>query len=105
MTNRYTPELKKHHVDQWRASGLTRRQYCESQGINPGAFKHWTSQVKATQGSIDTLPSIMPIHITPPSAPEPLTEPVILYLPCGHRIACQPAQLSRVFQALKYAEA
>ena len=26
MPNRYTPEFKKHQVEAWRASGLTRRQ-------------------------------------------------------------------------------
>lgn len=26
-----TPEFKKHRVEAWRTSGLTRRQYCESQ--------------------------------------------------------------------------
>ncbi|CAI1905777.1 Uncharacterised protein [Serratia fonticola] len=38
MLNRYTPEFKKHHVEAWRASGMTRRQYSESQGINEGTL-------------------------------------------------------------------
>ncbi|WP_411569353.1 IS66 family insertion sequence element accessory protein TnpA [Serratia sp. UGAL515B_01] len=51
MPNRYTSEFKKHHVEAWWASGLTRRQYCESQGINEGTFKHWPSQSKASHRS------------------------------------------------------
>jgi hypothetical protein len=43
MPQHYTLEFKKHHVEAWRASGQTRRQYCESQGINEGTFKHWPS--------------------------------------------------------------
>ena len=105
MPNRYTPEFKKHHVEAWRASGQTRRQYCESHDINEGTFKHWPSQIKASHRSTAGLPSVLPVQIAQPSAPEALTDPVMVYLPGGCRVACQPAQLGDVFRALKYAEA
>ncbi len=104
MPKHYTPEFKKHHVDAWRASDLNRRQYCESQGINEGTFKHWPSQIKTKNPSAG-LPSVLPVHIARSSAPVALTDPVMVYLPGGCRVACQPAQLGDVFRALKYAEA
>lgn len=105
MPNRYTPEFKMHHVEAWRISGQTRRQYCQSHGINEGTFKHWPSQIKASHRPTAGLPSLLPVQIAQPSAPEVLTDPVMVYLPGGRRVACQPAQLGDVFRALKYAEA
>jgi transposase-like protein len=106
MPNRYTPAFKKHHVEAWQASGLTRRQYCASQGINESTFKHWRAQMKAT--SHTTAPAVLPVQVTASaSAPAPDTSSALLmlYLPQGYRLACQPAQLADVLQALKYAEA
>ncbi|WON78258.1 IS66 family insertion sequence element accessory protein TnpA [Serratia sp. UGAL515B_01] len=105
MPKHYTPEFKKHHVDAWRASGLTRRQYAESQAINEGSFKHWPSQIKTKNNPSARLLSVLPVQIAQPSAPEALTDPVMVYLPGGYRVACQTAQLADVFRALKYAEA
>lgn len=105
MPKHYTPEFKKHHVDAWRASELTRRQYCESQGINEGTFKHWPSQIKTKNYSSAGLPPVLPVQIARPSATQTLTDPVMVYLPGGCRLACQPAQLGDVFRALKHAEA
>lgn len=70
MPNRYTPEFKKHHVEAWRASRQTRRQYCESQGINEGSFKHWPSQINAKPKHHTAVeqPEILPIQIARPSA-------------------------------------
>lgn len=107
MPNRYTPEFKKHHVEAWRASGQTRRQYCESQDINEGTFKHWPSQInaKTKHHTAVALPEVLPIQIARPSAPHLSLDPVMVYLPGGCRVACQPAQLGDVFRALNYAEA
>ena len=105
MPNHYTPEFKKHHVEAWRASGLTRRQYCQSQAINAATFKHWPAQIQAKQGSADKWPALLPIHIAQPAAAEALATPVMVYLPNGYRVACQPAQLADIFRALNHAEA
>ncbi|WP_447877220.1 IS66 family insertion sequence element accessory protein TnpA [Serratia fonticola] len=69
MPKQYTPEFKKHHVDAWRASGLTRHQYAGSQGINEGTFKHWPSQINAKKQYQPTakLPEVLPIQIARPS--------------------------------------
>ncbi len=45
MANIYTPELKKQHVDDWRCSGLTRREYAALHAINFNTFKHWPAQL------------------------------------------------------------
>ncbi len=39
MPQHYTLEFKKHHIEAWRTRGRTRRQYCESQGINEGTSR------------------------------------------------------------------
>ncbi|WP_416370773.1 hypothetical protein [Yersinia intermedia] len=36
---------------------MTRRQYCEAQGINEGTFKHWPSQTKTKHNPTAGLPS------------------------------------------------
>jgi hypothetical protein len=105
MPKHYTPEFKEHHVDAWRASGLTRRQYAGSQGINEGTFKHWPAQIKTKNHPSTERPSVLPIQIARPSAPEALTNPIMVYLPGGCRVACQSAQLADVFRALKHAQA
>lgn len=105
MPNQYTPEFKKHHVDAWRVSGLTRRQYCASQGLSEGTFKHWPSQVSAKHRTTPEPPSVLPVQIARPASGFSGTDPVMVYLPGGCRVACQPAQLGEVFRALKYAEA
>ncbi|PNM27185.1 IS66 family insertion sequence hypothetical protein [Yersinia enterocolitica] len=105
MPKHYTPECKIHHLEAWRASGLTRRQYCQSQGISEGTFKHWPSQTKNKYNPSPGLPSVLPVQIARPLPIDSLTDPVMLYLPGGCRVACQPAQLGDIFKALNYAQA
>ncbi|MFH6895707.1 IS66 family insertion sequence element accessory protein TnpA [Providencia huaxiensis] len=105
MANVYTSEFKKQHVDAWRVSGLTRREYAHSQGINPNTFKHWPSQL--SEPISEGAPNVIPVSIirAPLSNTLKTDDNVMVYLPNGCRVACQPSQLAVVFQALAYAEA
>ncbi|WP_431355141.1 IS66 family insertion sequence element accessory protein TnpA [Salmonella enterica] len=41
MTPHHTTTQKIHHVHNWRASGLTRLQYCRLHGLSSHAFHEW----------------------------------------------------------------
>ncbi len=48
---RWTLDQKKHHVAAWRASGLTREQYCELYDIPFKSLRQWPQDVaKAENG-------------------------------------------------------
>lgn len=42
---RWTLDQKKHHVAAWRASGLTREQYCELYDIPFKSLRQWPQDV------------------------------------------------------------
>jgi len=106
---RWFIDQKIQHVATWRASGLTRQQYCALNDIPFTSFREWPQDVaKARRRASE--PAVLPVHIagSPPPA-EPLspaaTEPVTLFLPGGIRMCCHPSQLTDVFRALRYADA
>lgn len=110
MANIYTPELKKQHVNDWRCSGLTRREYAALHAINFNTFKHWPAQL-ATKNQenapYEPVPHVLPVTITP-AANSTLAvshDAVMIYLPNGYRVACQISQLNSVFQVLADAKA
>ncbi|EMU8144900.1 IS66 family insertion sequence element accessory protein TnpB [Salmonella enterica] len=109
MRQRWFIEQKKQHVASWRASGLTRQQYCVLNDIPFTSFREWPQDVaKAERRARE--PAVLPVHITetPPPAVSfspPVNEPVTLFLPGGIRMCCQPSQLTDVFRALKYVDA
>lgn len=45
MKQRWFIEQKKQHVAGWRASGLTRQQYCELNDIPFTSFREWPQDV------------------------------------------------------------
>lgn len=104
---RWTIEQKRQHVAAWRASGLTRQQYCE---LNDIPSHHFANRRRMSQKAERRAnePTVLPVHIAPPlhaDVPQPVTnEPVTLFLPGGVRMCCQPSQLTDVFRALKYAQ-
>lgn len=71
ISKHYTPQFKKHHVEAWRTSGLTRRQYYEAQGLSEGAFKLTPSQIIARNRST----AVLPVQIARPSTAQTLTAP------------------------------
>jgi len=106
---RWFIEQKIQHVTSWRASGLTRQQYCELNDIPFTAFREWPQDVARAERRTNE-PTVLPVHIAEPARPaEPVlpvtTEPVTLFLPGGIRMCCHPSQLTDVFRALKHADA
>lgn len=109
---RWTLDQKKHHVTAWRASGLTREQYCDLYDIPFKSLRQWPQDVaKAEQRA--SAPEIIPVRVSDsPAAVDTLSqhsatavnEPVTLFLPGGIRMCCHPSQLTDVFRALRYAE-
>ncbi|EEO7697845.1 hypothetical protein QXB10_001713 [Salmonella enterica] len=49
----YTLEEKRQHVASWRASGLTRQQYCELHDIKFSTFREWPQDTKAERRGND----------------------------------------------------
>lgn len=98
-------EQKIQHVTNWRASGLTRLQYCELNDIPFTAFREWPQDVARAERRANE-PAVLPVHIAEPTYPAELvtTEPVTLFLPGGIRMCCHPSQLTDVVRALKYAQ-
>lgn len=104
---RWTLDQKKHHVAAWRASGLTREQYCELYDIPFKSLRQWPQDVAKAEKRA-RAPEIIPVSVS--GAPgmangRPLSdEPVTLFLPGGIRMCCQPSQLTDVFRALRHAD-
>ncbi|HBX6199001.1 MULTISPECIES: IS66 family insertion sequence element accessory protein TnpA [Klebsiella pneumoniae complex] len=106
---RWFIDQKKQHVTAWRASGLTRQQYCDLNDIPFTSFREWPQDVAKAQRRVSE-PAVLPVHIAEPAPPdEPFSavanKPVTLFLPGGIRMCCHPSQLTDVFRALKYADA
>ncbi|EBY2670046.1 IS66 family insertion sequence element accessory protein TnpB [Salmonella enterica subsp. enterica serovar Newport] len=107
---RWTLDQKKHHVAAWRASGLTREQYCDLYDIPFKSLRQWPQDVaKAEQRA--NAPEIIPVRVSEGPVDidtvhqySAVHEPVTLFLPGGIRMCCHPSQLTDVFRALRYAE-
>lgn len=71
MKQRWFIEQKKQHVTSWRASGLTRQQYCELNDIPFTSFREWPQDVAKAERRASE-PTVLPVHITeapPPAEP------------------------------------
>ncbi|MEZ2578506.1 IS66 family insertion sequence element accessory protein TnpA [Buttiauxella ferragutiae] len=103
---RYTFDEKIQHVASWRASGLTRQQYCALHTIKFSTFREWPQDTKTERRANDS--GLLPVHISTTSPAEPLSpvvnDPVMLFLPGGIRMSCHATQLTDVFRALKHAQ-
>ncbi|MFG1135849.1 IS66 family insertion sequence element accessory protein TnpA [Salmonella enterica] len=104
MTIHHTTTQKIQHVHDWRASGLTRLQYCRLHGLSSHAFHEWL-HLPDDGVPVTENPVLLPVCIQPSSAIPPTDNPVTLHLPGGCRIDCLPAQLPDVLRAVKHAEA
>ncbi|EDV9709074.1 IS66 family insertion sequence element accessory protein TnpB [Salmonella enterica] len=104
MTTHYTTTQKIQHVHNWRASGLTRLQYCRFHGLSSHAFHEWLSLPDEGTPAAEA-PALLPVCIQPPPDPAPVGGAISLHLPGGCRIDCLPAQLSDVLKAVKHADA
>lgn len=108
---RWTLDQKKHHVAAWRASGLTREQYCDLYDIPFKSMRQWPQDVALAERRAKA-PEVILLRVsaTPVSTdtvqPHAVTiDPITLHLPGGIRMCCHPSQLTDVFRALRYADA
>jgi hypothetical protein len=63
MRQRWFIEQKKQHVASWRASGLTRLQYCELNDIPFTSFREWPQYVAKAERRA-SIPAVLPVQIT-----------------------------------------
>ena len=61
MAKRYTREEQKHHIAQWRKSGVSQKAYCAQRGLSWSTFKNWNKRIKP----ITMQTPFAPIQITP----------------------------------------
>ena len=61
MAKRYTREEQKHHIAQWRKSGVSQKAYCAQRGLSWSTFKNWSKRQKPPTIEIP----FAPIQITP----------------------------------------
>jgi hypothetical protein len=103
---RWSIEEKRQHVENWRASGLTRQQYCELHAISFNSMREWPQDVAKAERRANES-GLLPVHISTESPaekpPQVVNDPVMLFLPGGIRMSCHSTQLTDVFRALKHA--
>lgn len=104
MTTHFTTAQKIQHVRDWRASGLTRLQYCRLHGLSSHAFHEWL-RLPDEGVSVNEAPVLLPVCIQPSPETAPVGGVITLHLPGGWRIDCLPAQLTDVLRAVKHAQA
>ncbi|WP_226312176.1 IS66 family insertion sequence element accessory protein TnpB [Salmonella enterica subsp. diarizonae serovar 58:r:z53] len=63
---RWSIDEKKHHVTAWRASGLTRVQYCELHAIPFKSLSQWPQDIAKAERRAN-VPAVLPVHIAQPS--------------------------------------
>lgn len=107
---RWTLDQKKHHVTAWRASGLTREQYCDLYGIPFKSLRQWPQDVAQAERRAKAT-EVIPISVSAAPMSTDIVQqhvaadnPITLHLPGGIRMCCHPSQLTDVFRALRYAE-
>ena len=57
-------QLWQNHVNDWRASGLTKKQYAQQHQLNDWQLVDWIRRLATVQ---TTPPAIIPVHIVQPS--------------------------------------
>ncbi|MGL4724661.1 MAG: IS66 family insertion sequence element accessory protein TnpA [Scandinavium sp.] len=103
---RLSIEEKKLHIDNWRASGLTRQQYCELNGIQFHAMRKWPLAVAKAGRRINesgSFTGLTPVGSVVEKSPGAVNNPVILFLQDGCRVSCHYTQLTDIYTALKQA--
>jgi len=50
------------HVEQWRLSGMTIREYSESIGVSKGKFEYWAKKVRKTNNVKSNYPGFIEIR-------------------------------------------
>lgn len=70
------------HVDAWKRSGLSSRQYCERHGLNRGTLGYWSSRLRAAASA--EPPRFLPVQVaTVPEEPPAGNAGIVLELAEG----------------------
>ncbi|MDF7680562.1 IS66 family insertion sequence element accessory protein TnpB [Enterobacteriaceae bacterium ESL0689] len=95
MKRKWCIEQKKQHVADWRASGLTRRQYCVLNDISFASFRDWPRDVARAEQPA-RAPAVLPVHLSGSSSPVAGT--VTFFLHGGIQLRCLPSQFKHRFR-------
>ncbi|MCI6115429.1 MAG: helix-turn-helix domain containing protein [Spirochaetales bacterium] len=65
--NRLSTSEKSNYVSQWKASGLSQKQFCRNMGISPTTFSGWIHQLSAIENrkEVHSIPFIKVESKTP----------------------------------------
>lgn len=70
-------------IDSWIASGQTKKDFCESQGIAKATFQYWHRKYRLDNEANNEKDGFVPIKIAPASSGSPVVE---LVFPDGKRV-------------------
>jgi hypothetical protein len=64
MSNtRWNTEDFRHVIEQWKASGLDKKSFCNSQGISYGRFLYWCKRLAETSNAAPSVPSLARLEV------------------------------------------
>jgi len=82
MAKRHGQEFWRVHLEAWRRSDLTQREYCASQGLGEKAFYRWRRKEREAVASAKSSLTLVPVSVG-----APVTGSVVrLHSPGGWRI-------------------
>lgn len=82
MAKRHGQEFWRAHLEAWRRSDLTQREYCAAQGLGEKAFYRWRRKEREAVASAQSSLTLVPVSVG-----APVTGSVVrLHSPGGWRI-------------------
>ncbi len=82
MAKRHGQEFWREHLEAWRRSDLTQREYCANQGLGEKAFYRWRRKEREAVASAKSSLTLVPVSVG-----APVTGNVVrLHSPGGWRI-------------------
>lgn len=88
----------KKHIDEWRASGLTRGAYCQREGLKPTTFDYWCPRIAPNRAEVAAVKppvvgervTLVPVKVIEPPV-DHAREITVLKSPSGWEVQL-PAQ-------------
>jgi hypothetical protein len=68
MAKRHGQEFWRRHLEGWRQSDLTQREYCATQGLGEKAFYRWRRKEREAAASVKSLLTLVPVSVGAPVA-------------------------------------
>ncbi len=82
MAKRHGQEFWREHLEAWRRSDLTQREYCANQGLGEKAFYRWRRKEREAVASAKSSLTLVPVSVSAPV----MGDVVRLHSPGGWRI-------------------